>query len=63
MSRRAAWRIAGEHGRETTREAEYIAVTMLHADALVTVDPALAAKAGQLVPLADLDALTWSLMP
>jgi predicted nucleic acid-binding protein len=57
VSRRTAWRIAREQGWETTYDAEYIAVTRLQADALVTVDPALAAKADGLVPLAPLAAL------
>jgi predicted nucleic acid-binding protein len=58
VSRRTAWRIASEHGWETTCDAEYIAVTQLQADAMVTVDPALAAKARDVVKIADLDALT-----
>jgi predicted nucleic acid-binding protein len=58
VSRRTAWRIAREQGWETTFEAEYLAVTELQADALVTVDPALATKARNIVPVAGLDALT-----
>lgn len=58
VSRRTAWRIARENGWETTYDAEYLAVTTLQADALVTVDPGLAARARGLVPLAGLDALT-----
>ena len=58
VSRRTAWRIAREQGWETTYDAEYLALTKLQGDALVTVDPALAAKAKNLVPLAQLDALT-----
>ena len=57
MSRGNAWRIAREHGWETLRDAEYLAVTRLQADALVTIDPALAANAKDVVPLAPLDAL------
>jgi len=57
VSRRTAWRIARDHGWETTYHAEYIAVAQLQADALVTIDPALASKAQHLVPLAGLDAL------
>jgi predicted nucleic acid-binding protein len=57
VSRRTAWRIAREQGWDTTFEAEYLAVTRLQADALVTVDPALARKARGLVPLAPLQAL------
>ena len=58
VSRRTAWRIAREQGWETTYDAEYLALTKLQGDALVTVDPALAAKAKNLVPLAQLEALT-----
>lgn len=58
MSRRTAWTIAREQGWSTTYEAEYLAVTRLQADALVTVDPALARAARDLVPLASPDALT-----
>jgi predicted nucleic acid-binding protein len=57
VSRRTAWRIAREQGWETTSEAEYLAVTRLQADALVTVDPVLADKAKHLVLLAPLEAL------
>lgn len=58
VSRRTAWRIASEQGWETTYDAEYVAVTKLQADALVTIDPALAMKSQGIVPLANLDALT-----
>ena len=58
VSRRTAWRIAREQGWETTYDAEYLAITKLQADALVTVDPALAIKARNLVSLAPLEALT-----
>ena len=57
VSRRTAWRLARDHAWETTYEAEYIAVTALQADALITIDPALASTAEGLVPLADLDSL------
>jgi predicted nucleic acid-binding protein len=57
VSRRTAWRIARENGWDTLREAEYIAITRLQADALVTVDPNLAARAADLVPLFPLEAL------
>ena len=56
--RRTAWKIAREHSWETTYDAEYLAVTRLQADALVTVNPALAAKAEGIVPLAPLAALS-----
>jgi predicted nucleic acid-binding protein len=58
VSRRTAWKIAREHDWETTYDAEYLAVTRLQADALVTVDPALATKAKDVVPLAPLEALS-----
>ena len=59
VSRRTAWKIAREQGWDTTFDAEYIAVCRLQADALVTIDPAMAAKAVHIVPLATLaDLLT-----
>ena len=58
VSRRTAWRIAREQGWDTTYDAEYLAVAKLQADALVTVDPAMATKAEGIVSVAPLDALT-----
>jgi predicted nucleic acid-binding protein len=58
VSRRVAWKIAQQQGWETTFDAEYLAVTKLQADALVTIDPALATKAAHLVPLATVADLT-----
>jgi predicted nucleic acid-binding protein len=60
-SRRTAWKIAREQGWKTTYDAEYLAVTRLQADAMITVDPAMATKAEHLVPLAQLEALTEDL--
>jgi predicted nucleic acid-binding protein len=57
MSRGTAWRLARERDWSTLRDAEYLAVTRLRADALVTVDPELAAKAQDVVPVAPLEAL------
>ena len=57
VSRGTAWRIARQQEWETLREAEYLAVTRLQADALVTVDPAMAASEKDIVPLAPLEAL------
>ena len=57
VSRRTAWKIAQEQGWETTFDAEYLAVCKLQADALVTIDEALAAKAADIVPLASVAAL------
>lgn len=58
VSRRTAWKIAREHGWEGTYDAEYLAVTRLQADALVTIDPAMVARATGVVPLAPLEALS-----
>jgi hypothetical protein len=52
-SRATAWRIARDHDWDTLRDAEYLAVTRLQADAL----PTLAAKAQQVVPVAPPQAL------
>ena len=57
VSRRTAWNIARDQGWQTTFHAEYLAVTRLQADALVTVDPELAEKAEGVVPLASYEAL------
>ena len=57
VSRRTAWKIAREQDWEATYDAEYLAVTRLQADALVTVDPVFAGKAKDVVPLAPLEAL------
>lgn len=60
VSRRTAWRIAAEHNWPSIESAEYLAVAKLQADALTTVDEALAAKANGIVPVAPLEALTAS---
>jgi predicted nucleic acid-binding protein len=52
VSRRTAWRLAREHKWTTIRDAEYVAIAKLQADALIASDPELAAKASGLVPLA-----------
>lgn len=57
VSRRTAWKITREHGWENTFDAEYLAVCMLQADALITIDETLAAKAAHIVALATLGAL------
>ena len=57
VSRRAAWRIARQHDWDTLRYAEYLALTRLQADALVTVDPSLALTAQDIVAVAGLDDL------
>jgi predicted nucleic acid-binding protein len=57
VSRRTAWRIAREHGWDAIGDAEYLAVTLLQADALIALDEALVGRANGIVPLAPLDAL------
>lgn len=57
VSRRTAWTLAREQGWAGLRQAEYVAVTQLQADALVAADPELARRAEGLVRLAPLSAL------
>jgi predicted nucleic acid-binding protein len=57
VSRRIAWQVAREHDWNTLRDAEYLALTRLQADALVTVDPSLAATARDVVAVAAIDDL------
>src|SRR5689334_8373642 len=52
VSRRTAWKIARQHDWDTLRDAEYLAITRLQADALITVDPSLAAAARDVVAVA-----------
>jgi hypothetical protein len=57
VSRAVAWRIAREHGLETTSEAEYLALTRLQADFFVSVDESARARAEGVVPVGTLDQL------
>jgi predicted nucleic acid-binding protein len=57
VSRRTAWQIARQHDWVTLRDAEYLAVTRLQADALVTVDPSLAAAAREVAAVAAVEDL------
>lgn len=57
MSRRTAWRLARQRGWDTLRDAEYLAITKLQADALVTVDPRLAAATHDVVTVVAIDEL------
>jgi predicted nucleic acid-binding protein len=57
VSRRTAWRIARQRGWDVIGDAEYIAVTLLQADALIALDASLAGRANGIVALASLDAL------
>lgn len=57
---RVAWNVAAELGWPDTFNAEYVALTKLQADALVTQNPALAKAAAKLVKVATMDdLLTW----
>ena len=52
-----AWTIAHDLGWADTFDAEYVALTRLQADALVTLDPEFAASVKDLVPIAPVEAL------
>jgi predicted nucleic acid-binding protein len=54
---RQAWKVADRLGWETTYDAEYVALTQLQADALVTSDGELARAVAGLVETAPVDAL------
>lgn len=58
VSRATAWRTATELGWDEVGPAEYLAVAMLQADALVTEDPTLRDAAGTLIPVAPVTALS-----
>jgi predicted nucleic acid-binding protein len=58
--RRNAWRFAEQLGWAETYDAEYLALTKLQGDALLTLDPELARKAEGIVPIATLDELRTS---
>jgi predicted nucleic acid-binding protein len=55
--RRTAWQVADQLGWDSTYEAEYVALTRLQADALVTLDAELARRVEGVVPTASIDAL------
>ena len=57
VSRRTAWQIARDRDWDTLRDAEYLAVTRLQADAFVSVDPHRAATAREAVAVAAIDDL------
>jgi predicted nucleic acid-binding protein len=56
--RRRAWDVADRLGWAETYAAEYVALTQLQADALVTLDKRLAKQVAGLVTVAPLGALT-----
>lgn len=53
-----AWRIADSLGWSHTFDAEYVALTQLQADAMITLDAHLAATVQHLVTIASIDALS-----
>jgi predicted nucleic acid-binding protein len=53
-----AWDVADQLDWPDTLDAEYVALTRLQADALVTLDERLAHAARRLVPVASIDDLT-----
>lgn len=53
VSRRIAWNLARDHDWADLRDAEYLSVTKLQADALVTPDARLAALASGIVETAE----------
>jgi predicted nucleic acid-binding protein len=55
--RRRAWNLAQQLGWAETYDAEYVALTQLQADALVTLDPELARRVEGIVPTATIEAL------
>jgi indolepyruvate ferredoxin oxidoreductase alpha subunit len=55
--RRRAWEIADQLGWTSTYDAEYVALTQLQADALVTLDAELARSVEGIVATASIDAL------
>jgi predicted nucleic acid-binding protein len=57
VMQRTAWRVADQLGWETTYEAEFVALTQLQADVLITSDGDLARAASRLVGTATIDAL------
>ena len=58
--RRRAWEVADRLGLAQTYDAEYVALTLLQADALVTLDTELARKVEGLVATAPIEALRTS---
>ncbi len=54
----AAWKVADQLGWPDTFDAEYVALTQLQADALITLDRRLASAVKDLVTVAPIEALT-----
>lgn len=57
VTRRIAWDLALANGWPDLDDAEYLAVALRQADALVALDDALAEKASGIVPLVPFEAL------
>jgi predicted nucleic acid-binding protein len=55
--RRVAWKMADRLGSASTYDAEYVALTELQADALITLDAELARSVEGIVPTASIDDL------
>lgn len=55
-----AWKVADQLGRHDTFDAEYVALSQLQADALITLDERLAQVAKELVTIAPLEAILES---
>ena len=55
--RRRAWEVAEQLGWDSTYDAEYVALTLLQADAFVTLDARLAQSVEGIVATAPIDAL------
>jgi indolepyruvate ferredoxin oxidoreductase alpha subunit len=55
--RRRAWEVADQLGSASTYDAEYVALTLLQADALVTLDEGLARSVEGIVATASINAL------
>jgi predicted nucleic acid-binding protein len=55
--RRKAWSVADQLGWDGTGEAEYVALTILQADALITLDERVAREASSLVTVAPIDVI------
>jgi predicted nucleic acid-binding protein len=53
-----AWQVADQLSWPDTLDAEYVALTQLQADALITLNPQLAAAVQDLVPVAPVKALS-----
>lgn len=55
--RRRAWQLADRLGWTATYDAEYVALTQLQADALITLDADLARRLDGVVPIASIEVL------